>query len=868
MKKNVWVIACLTITSVALAYGQAASPQPAAPAAAVQRVSPQPAAAAQQAVSSAAPAGPTVESQRALLDKYCVACHNTKAKATGLDSSLRLTLDDIDLSDPAAHAQKLEKVTRKLRAGMMPPVGMPRPDPATYKGLVSWLQTELDKAAVPYMPAPGLHRLNRTEYQNAIRDILHLEVDPSTYLPSDDSTSGFDNIAGALGISSTLVEAYVSAAQKISRLAIGEAVSPTLVVYRTPEDSSQNYHVEGLPFGTRGGMLVKHNFPSDGEYTVTITPIFGDNMTPTGFGSVPCERLEVSLDGERVALIDWRGGGRQDAAVCRGQKTAAVNSGQSGSISAGKMQVQFKTTAGVHALGATFLETNFAPVLDLDKQFVRTTLQTGPTPGYTFFPHVGTVRIEGPFNAVRSQTSPSRQAIFICQPKAASEETACARRIISNMATSAFRRPVTAADVDPLMEFYQAGRKAGDFESGIEQALARILASPKFIYRIEEEPGAGPAVRSVADVQTYRISDVDLASRLSYFLWSRGPDAELLKLASAGRLKDPAVLEQQVRRMLKDPRAEALTSNFAGQWLNLRGLQAHSPLPGVYPDFDDPLRYAMRREVELLFDSVVQEDRSIIDLLTADYTFVNERLAKHYGIPNIYGSQFRRITLGPDMDVRKGLLGKAAILTTTAKPERTSPVTRGKWIMTNLLGMSPPDPPPNVPPLPPQESDSTGNAKLPSMRMKMLSHRVRTDCTQCHSMMDPIGFSLEQFDGIAQWRTDDNGNPVGEEVTLFDGTKVTGPSQLREWLIKGYSDAFVEVAAEKMLIYALGRGMEYQDMPMVRSVARQAKQQNNKFSSLVLAVVKTDAFQKNMKVNEAAAPKQAAAEAPRQTASR
>ena len=347
------------------------------------------------------------------------ACHNTKAKATGLDSSLRLTLDDVDFANVGQHAQKLETVARKLRAGMMPPVGMPRPDKDAYHGMLTFLQTELDKAAVPHMPPPGLHRLNRTEYQNAIQDLLNLDIDPGKYLPNDDSTSGFDNIAGALGISSTLVEAYVSAAEKISRLAIGEPEGPTLAVYRTPENTSQNYHIEGLPFGTRGGLLVKHVFPSDGEYTVTVTPIFGDNMTPTGFGSVPCERLEVSLDGERLELLDWKGGGRQDAAVCRGEKTAAVNSGQSGSISAAKMQVKFKTTAGLHALGATFLETNFAPVLDLDKQFVRTTLQTGPTPGYTFFPHVGTVRIEGPFNAVRSEVTPSRKAIFVCKPTAA-----------------------------------------------------------------------------------------------------------------------------------------------------------------------------------------------------------------------------------------------------------------------------------------------------------------------------------------------------------------------------------------------------------------------------------------------------------------
>jgi hypothetical protein len=858
MKKNALIIAGLAVISGALVYGQAAPQSRVLPSQAKAQAAPQ---------AGATQAGPNAASQRALLDKYCVACHNTKAKAAGLDSSLRLTLDDIDLTNVSDSAQVLERVVRKLRAGMMPPHGMPRPDPATYTGLLTWLQTELDRSAVPHMPPPGLHRLNRTEYHNAIRDLLDLEIDPAKYLPSDDSTAGFDNIAGALGISSTLVEAYVAAAQKISRLAIGVPEGPTLVVYRTPEDTSQNYHIEGLPFGTRGGMLVKHVFPSDGEYKVEITPIFGDNMTPTGFGSVPCERLEVSLDGERLELLDWKGGGRQDAAVCRGQKTAAVNSGQSGRISAAKMEVTFRTTAGLHAIGATFLETNFAPVLDLDKQFVRTTLQTGPTPGYTFFPHVGTVRIEGPFNAVPSKDSPSRRAIFVCQPAGANEEAACARRIITNLATTAFRRPVTSADIDPLLNFYEEGRKGADFDTGIEHALARILASPKFIYRIEAEPGA--TVRPVAAqaAPTYRISDLDLASRLSFFLWSRGPDEELLKIASAGRLKDPAVLEAQVLRMLKDPRAEALTINFAGQWLNLRGLQGHSPLPGVYPDFDDPLRYAMRREVELLFDSIVREDRNIVDLLTADYTYVNERLAKHYGIPNIYGSQFRRITLGADMDVRKGLLGKAAILTTTAKPERTSPVTRGKWIMTNILGMSPPDPPPNVPPLPVAEGDSAGNTKLPSMRMKMMSHRVRSDCVQCHSMMDPIGFALENFDGIAQWRTEDNGNPVDPTGELFDGTKVDGPVALRNWLVNDYTHAFVEVAAEKLLTYGLGRGMEYQDMPLVRAVAREARQSDNRFSALVLAVVNSDAFRMNMKIDEIPASRQAAV-APSQTQAR
>ena len=430
------------------------------------------------------------------------------------------------------------------------------------------------------------------------------------------------------------------------------------------------------------------------------------------------------------------------------------------------MRVRFKTTAGTHMVGATFLATNFAPLLDLDRQFLRSTVQTGPTPGYTFFPHVGTIRIEGPFEATQATDSPSRRKIFVCTPKTAAEETACARRIVTNLATYAYRRPATPADVEGLMEFYRFGRKEKDFDQGIEMALARVLASPQFIYRIEEEPA------TVRAGQPYRITDVDLASRLSFFLWSTAPDAELLRVAGQGRLRNPAVLEQQVRRMLKDPKANALAENFAGQWLNLRGLDATAPLPLIYPDFDDPLRQAMRREVELIFDTIVTEDRPITELLTGDYTFVNERLAKHYGIPNIQGSQFRRVTLGPDMDVRKGLTGKGAFLVTTAKPERTSPVTRGKWVMTNILGMSPPDPPADVPPLPPRAADP--NAKEPSMRQKMMDHRVRPDCVQCHQLMDPIGFALETFDGIGLVRSHDEGTPVDAKARTSTARRSKG----------------------------------------------------------------------------------------------
>ena len=833
------------------------------------------------------PAAPTQSSpQRALLDRYCVGCHSQRAKAAGQDSARKLTLDDLDPARVSEHPDKWEHVVRKLRAGMMPPAGSRRPDKVAYDGFITWLEDELDRTAVVYAPPPGLHRLNRTEYANAIRDVLDLAIDPGTYLPSDDSTHGFDNIAGALGISSTLIEAYVNAAGKISRLAIGEPTTPRLVVYRTPEDTSQDYHVEGLPFGTRGGILQKHVFPSDGEYTITVTPIFGDNMSPTGFGSVPCEKLEILLDGERLAVVDWQGSrrlgapqancGGESAPAQRGRGAAAGGRGAAGrgapptggqqgpeAFFGGRggtpMRARFKTTAGAHWVGATFPATNFAPVLDLDQHFMRDTVQTGPTPGFTFFPHVGTLRIEGPFNAASATESPSRARIFVCRPGAPAapstgsgssrassrdDETACARTITTNLATRAFRRPAAAADVQALMEFYQAGRKEGDFEHGVEMVLTRILADPRFIYRIESEPASAKAN------QPYRISDLDLASRLSFFLWSSVPDEELIAVASQGKLKDPAVLERQVRRMLKDARAEALTANFAGQWLNLRGLQSTSPLPLLYPDFDDPLRQAMRREVELLFDSLIRDDRSVTDLLTADYTFVNERLAKHYGIPNIYGSQFRRVTLGPDMDARRGLLGKGAFLVTTSKPERTSPVTRGKWIMTNILGVSPPDPPADVPPLKPRVADAAGHVVEPTMRQKMLDHRVRPDCIQCHNLMDPIGFALENFDGIGIWRTKDGDEAVDPTGQVFDGTKIDGPVALRNWL-ETYSTQFVEVVTEKLLVYALGRGLEYQDMPLVRAITRDAMRNQNRFSALVMGVVNSKPFQMNMKSGDA-----------------
>jgi hypothetical protein len=882
MNKRLILIGCLTL--ITAAYGQSTG----------QRQTSTPPAASAPAAS--APAASEVAKQKAIIDQYCVTCHNQKAKTTvvpegqapsaAVTGSLRLTLDNLDLARVSEHPDIWEKVVRKLRAGMMPPVNIRRPDPATYKGLITWLEGELDRTAAAYAPPPGLHRMNRTEYANAIRDMLALEVDPGQYLPSDDSTRGFDNNAGVLGVSSTLVEAYVTAAGKISRLAIGEPTTPTLKVYRTPEDTSQDYHVEGLPFGTRGGLLVSHAFPSEGEYQITITPIFGDNMSPTGFGTISGEKLEVMLDGQVVQVLDWQGGrgggfgggaaagngaaaggaaggnAAQGAAAganaqaaggngqqAAGQGAAAGQAAQGGGgfgggggrNGGGGMKVRMKTTAGTHTLGVTFKQTNLAPILDLEQHFMRDTLQTGPTPGYTFFPHVGTVRIEGPFNAVAASDSPSRRKIFVCRPSATLSETACARRIITSLATQAYRHPATTEDIAPLMEFYAEGRKEGDFDHAVEMALARILSAPKFVYRIENEPA------NVSPGQLYRISDLDLASRLSYFLWSAAPDAQLRNLASQGKLKDPVVLDAQVKRMLKDPRAEALSVNFAGQWLNLRGLQAAGPLPMLFPDFDDPLRQSMRREVEMFFDSIVREDHNVLDMLTADYTFVNERLAKHYGIKNVYGSQFRRITLGPDMDARRGLLGKASLLTTTSKPEGTNPPRRGNWIMTNFLGVPAPDPPKDVPALKPKPVDARANAKTPTTRERFQDHRVRADCIQCHSMMDPIAFALENFDGIGMWRTSDEGSPIDTAVTLFDGTKVSGPADLRNWMIT-YSDTFNRVITEKLMIYALGRGVDYRDMPLVRSIVRDAAAQNNRFSAFVLGIVKSKPFQMNMKI--------------------
>jgi hypothetical protein len=675
------------------------------------------------------------------------------------------------------------------------------------------------------LPPPGIHRLNRTEYANAIRDLLALRIDPTAFLPPDDSTRGFDNIAAALGLSPALLESYSGAAGKISRLALGIAEAPVQTVYRLAEDNTQNYHVEGLPFGTRGGIVIHHEFPATGEYAIKVVPVNRGLMGGAqAFGEVRGEKLVVLIDGESAGVFDWD----KEVVSDRG-------SGQVGTV-----DVSIPISAGPHTVGVTFLASHYAPLLDLNNPFMRSTIETGGLPGFTFFPHVGSVRIDGPHHAVRAVDTPSRKAIFICSPKAAAEEESCAEKIISTLARRAFRQPAMGEDIGDLMALYALGRKDGNFEAGIELALQGILAHPKFIYRIEREP-AGVAVN-----EPYRVSDLELASRLSFFLWSTIPDDELIQLASEGKLRQPDVLQQQVRRMLADPRSEALAANFAGQWLGLRGLPAQYPVPQLFPDFDDNLRQAFRREVELLFQSIIQEDRSVIDLLTADYTFVNERLAKHYGIPNVYGSQFRRVVLGPEFDARRGLLGKGAVLAVSSQPNRTSLVQRGKWVLQNIIGTQPPSPPPfAVPPL----SDSAESGKALTLRQQMEKHRAMEPCKSCHKIMDPIGLAMENFDAIGRWRTEDQGSPVDSSGQLVDGTPMNSVADLRNALLT-YSDQFVRNATERLLTYATGRGTEYYDRPAIRAIVREATGNDFRFSSLVLGVVKSDAFQMNMKLSQ------------------
>jgi len=639
-------------------------------------------------------------------------------------------------------------------------------------------------------------------------------------------------------LSPALLEAYLAASLKISQLALGTATTPSQKLYRVADDANQNFRIEGLPFGTRGGIKFSHNFPVDGEYTFKTFAITLGNMgSDRPFGDIRGEKLQVLVDGALVKVFDWD----QELGVNRGFGDNSDDEEIGENLPT--LDVTLPLTAGAHEIGITFVATNFAPGLDMNNDFERSTIETGGLPGFTWFPHVGSVRVDGPYNVTGTGNAPSRQAIMTCTPQSVSEEASCAREIVSHLADVAYRGKSNEADLDVLMDFYQQGRETGNFDAGIEMALQRVLASPKFIYRIEQEPD------NVADGKVYQISDLDLASRLSFFLWSSIPDTQLLDLAKAGKLGNDRELEKQVSRMLEDPRSAAMTANFAGQWLALRSLESQVPVVDQFPDFDDKLRKAYRKETELLFDSLIRENRPVQELLTADYTFVNERLAMAYGIPGIKGERFRRVQLDGDLTVRRGILGKGSMLTVAAQPGRTSPVMRGHWTLGTILGVEPPPPPPNVPALAAKESDAGGNTVIPTMREQMEEHRANPACQGCHRLMDPIGFALESFDAVGKYRTTDNGNPIDPTGVLYDGTPIESALDLAPFLLR-YKDSFLRNATQRMLTYALGRGMEDEDMPLVREVKAEAGKDDYRFHSLISAVVKSKPFRYNEKVLE------------------
>jgi hypothetical protein len=818
----------------------------------------------------------------ATVARYCHECHDD------IERTADLSLASLPLADAAQHADVWEKVVRKLRAGMMPPPDGKQPDPAERAALAAWLEGELDRAAAA-APNPGrtepLHRLNRAEYRNAIRDLVGVDLDVAEILPSDDASYGFDNIAGVLKLSPTLLERYLSAADKVSRLAVGTP-SPFVSIdyFRVPDDRAQDQRLPGLPFGTRGGTAITYHFPADAEYVIAAE-LSRDLNEQVPLYAEPQE-LEVAIDGARVGLFTL-------AAVPVTGKVAPSNDPNEPAISqiAPKLslkpaerrernkadadwRVRVPVTAGTHEVTVAFVARTAAVDETPRLPFQR------PYPAGVNIPETRTgaylrsVEISGPYDTsgpgsassrrdpsgpgdangagdtTGASETPSRERIFSCRPAGDGAATEpCAREILGALARRAYRRPVVDADVEPLLAFYRdgagieadsgtgGGASAGaaldsaSFDAGIQLALKRLLVSPEFLFRAERDP------EGLAPNTPYRVSDVELASRLSFFLWSSIPDDELLAAAERGALREPAQLEAQVRRMVKDPRAAAFTSNFAGQWLYLRNLEAAVPVQSKFPDFDDTLRQSLERETELFFASIVQEDRSALDLLRADHTFLNERVARLYGIANVKGNHFRRVTL-PQDSPRRGLLGQGSILTVTSYPDRTSPVVRGKWILENLLGTPPPPPLPNVPDL--EATDGSGTT-LP-MRERLAAHRASPTCASCHKLMDPLGFALENFDATGRWRMlDEAGGRIDASGNLPDGTKLSGAESLREALLG--SDRFVMTLTEKLLTYAVGRGVEYYDQPAVRKIVRDAAASDYRFSALLMGVVQSSPFQ-------------------------
>jgi mono/diheme cytochrome c family protein len=722
-----------------------------------------------------APAAFSQQQAQSVINQYCATCHNQRSKTGNLE------LDTKDLAHLEKDIPAWESVVRKLRTGMMPPKNVARPDRATLDRLAGWLETGLDREAAlrPNPGSPSVQRLNRNEYANAIRDLLDLEVDVSAMLPGDSTSSGFDNIADVLGTSPSLIQAYLSAAMKISRLAVGNlAIQPAPVTYRPPKGISQDTHLEGMPIGTVGGMFARHNFPLDAEYEIRAAGT----------------RVDLTIDGVPMPT-------------------------------AGRGSIRVPIRAGLHTIRAA--STLAFEAGNMDSGFSAPRGRGGGVTGIT---------IVGPYGLLTPGDTPSRRKIFVCYPANESAEANCARQIVKTLGTRAFRQPITDKDpsVETLLGFYQEGRNEGGFETGIERALARILVDPRFIFRAEHVPA------NIPPGAPYRLNDLELATRLSFFLWSSIPDAKLMDLAVAGQLSRPAVLEEQVRRMLADPKAKSLVDNFASQWMRLRELDNAEPDPSA--DFDGNLRIAFKREMEMFFESILREDRSVVDLLDADYTFVDDRLARHYGIPNIKGSLFRKVSLAQD-NPRRGILGKGSILLVTSASNRTSPVQRGAWVLENLLGMRPPSPPPGV------ETNLDGKTELAratTIRERMELHRNNPTCAACHTIMDPVGFSLENFDLVGKWRDVDGKTPIDPTAEMVDGTKLDGPASLRRALL-ARSNMFVSVATEKLMTYATGRAVTPYDMPAVRKIIRDSANTNYRLSALILGVVKSEPFQMRTK---------------------
>jgi hypothetical protein len=745
-----------------------------------------------------------------VIRRYCVGCHNDTRKPGGL------SLAAFDVARAAENAEVAEKMIRKLQAGMMPPPLAPRPDAATGAALITTLETTIDFAAAT-KPNPGVRtfqRLNRPEYARAVHDLLGLDVDAGSWLPLDQKSANFDNIADVQALSPTLLEAYLNAAAAISTMAVGDRNAPAIDhTYTNPGYLSQHPwdHLDGAPYGTRGGLVVNHVFPADAEYVFEIALNSGSNAR--------FEDIDVSINGERVALIEYESGpaGGADGRGARIVRTEPI-----------------LVRAGQQRVAAAFVRRLEGPYEDLIRPHEWSFAGGGAGgPGITTLPHVRDLIIKGPSKTTGISETTSRQRIFSCRPTGSGEERPCVRQIIARLGGDAYRRPLTAGEIDRLMPFYEKGAAKNGFEGGVRAALEAVLASPYFIFRLEKEPeGARPG-------ESYRVADVDLASRLSFFLWGALPDLELLTLAEQNKLSAPAALDKQARRMLADPRAEALGSRFAAQWLRLQDVEKVHPDPNFYPDYDDNLAAAMRRETELFFNHLVREDRSLLDLYGANYTFVNERLARHYGIPNVSGNEFRRVEY-PD-DTRRGLLGQGSVLVQTSLANRTSPVLRGKWVMEVLMGTPPPPPPPDIPAL--DETAASKNGRMLTTRERMEMHRANPTCNACHRFMDPIGLALDNFDVTGKWRTRENGMPLDTKGDYYDGTPVTTPAELLRAL-SARPVPLVRTFTENLLAYALGRRTETFDQPTIRAIARAAAANDNRLSSFILGVIKSDAFQR------------------------